>query len=254
MNGLTKSQQEIVKTRFKDVIGSQGIIRKCMPVEQVDPATRSVVLETATVDDTILEKSDMEVFEVPILTDKKTAPIFDLNCKITRASRLIDGPQFGKLSALLAQVVSKSENYYGVTALKDGGTLNSGTTVWDASITLKELVAETQVEIDKIRDVTQAAIKMIVPSAKKVYLTAPINDQGFNPKQFLPEISEIFTSTAITDKAILVPVDSTVCSLAEAKKLKVTKEIFEETRAKIIATEAIGPVVDNAKAVRVMSI
>jgi len=253
MNGFTKTQQEIVKTRFKEVLESQAFIRKCMPEEKVDPATRSMVLETVEVDDTILKKSDMEVFEVPIKSSKKTAPIFDLNCKITRQTRLVES-QIGKLAAILAKVVTKSENYYGVTGLATGGTANTGTTTWDASIALKTIVSETITELEVIREYTQAKINMIVPPAKKVYLTAPINEYGHNPKQFLPEIANIYTSTALTDKAILVPVDSTVCSLAVAKKLNVAPETFEQTKTKIIATEALGPIIDEAKAVRVMSI
>ncbi|MBB6067872.1 hypothetical protein [Methanococcus maripaludis] len=253
MNGFTKTQSQLVKTRFDKVLDSQAIIRKCMPEEEVDESTRSIVLESINVDDTILKKSDMEVFEIPIKPSKKTAQIFDLNCKITRQTRYVKS-SLGKVSGILSKVVAKSENFYGVTELASGGTANTGTTAWTDAIPLRTIVKEIQVEVEALKDHTEAAINMIVPSAKKVFLTAPINDYGHNPKQFLPDIANIYTSTAITDKAILVPFDSTICSLARATKLKVAPEVFEQTKTKLIATEAIGPVIDEAKGVRVMSI
>ncbi|ACV25353.1 hypothetical protein QIT38_gp13 [Methanocaldococcus fervens tailed virus 1] len=248
---LTAREAEIVKKAFKQIHDSQNFIRKIMPKQKIDKDKEVYTVETIELDESILSETSMEVIEIPYKTSSTSKRIFDLAAKLTRPRRLLTPDNFTKLSLMLAKIITKSENYYGINELLTNSTVESASKSWDAA-TPKDIVKDIQNAVIQIQQYTNAPINMVLPTSKATYFKTP-NDYGLSPENLLKgTITNVFITNLVKDKAILVPADPTVVSFNVAEDLKVDKK--EDLNTAIIwATEAICPSVDLKEAVIVLS-
>ncbi|MBP2143974.1 hypothetical protein J2127_001143 [Methanococcus voltae] len=252
-NGLTPEQQKIVKQRFQNIKDSQDIVKKVMPESIIDSASRKYITETINIDDTtILDKSDMEVINIPYGLSDDVKRIFDLNAKIVRPTRMMTNEGISKFSIILAKIITKSINYHGINELVANGTEKVTTNTWDAC-TINKMVEDVEDGVFEIMEYSSAPINMIVPTSKRKYLNK-LNDYGLKAIRELDgTIANIYTSNFLNpDTAVLVPYDASIVTFNKATPLSVDLEVFEKTQTKLIATQAICPSVDDKNGVIVL--
>ncbi|WP_064496467.1 hypothetical protein [Methanocaldococcus jannaschii] len=245
---LNEYDAQIVEQAMKPILDSNLFSRKIFQKKKIPEDVEVYNLVQVVFDENAFKKGSMELTEVPIKTTTSPFTVFDINLKVTKARRFVEGPNadYNKAQIFegLAKVVARAENQYSIDALSKNNTAVGASASWNGADTTPDKIANDIIDAKtKIEQYSNAKCALVAP-VDAIACFRKIGTQGFSAYDETKDfIKEIIPTNLITDKsAYLVPIDIAILQMGVAVE---ADQFIEKkaTQVEFIFTEAISPMV-----------